>query len=82
MLFTLSACDLPETTRTTYRHLSSITLITGRIPLELGFGVDIPAKDPSPRKSVLSSHFVLYFHQYTALSGDFSFLTVVQLLEW
>ena len=44
----------------TYRHLSSTTLITGRMPLPPSFGVGTPARDPSPRKSVPSSHFVLH----------------------
>jgi hypothetical protein len=40
-----------------YRHFSSSTLITGRMPFELSFGVGIPAREPSPRNSAWSSHF-------------------------
>lgn len=40
-----------------YKHFSSITLMTGRIPLEWSLGVGAAANEPSPRKSVWSSHF-------------------------
>jgi hypothetical protein len=40
-----------------YRHFSSSTLITGRMPLELSFGVGIPAREPSPKNNAWSSHF-------------------------
>jgi hypothetical protein len=40
----------------TYRHFSSRTLITGRIPLELSLGVGAAASEPSPRNNAWSSH--------------------------
>lgn len=42
---------------TPYKHFSSMTLMTDRIPFECSFGVGAAASDPSPRKSVWSSHF-------------------------
>lgn len=42
----------------TYKHLSSTTLIIGLIPFWPTFGVGAAARDPSPRKSGPSSHFV------------------------
>jgi hypothetical protein len=41
-----------------YKHFSSITLITGRMPFELILGVGRPASEPSPRNSVWSSLLV------------------------
>ena len=43
----------------TYKHLSSTTLMTGRIPFPPSFGVGTPASEPSPRNVTPSSHFVL-----------------------
>lgn len=39
-----------------YRHFSSTTLMTDRMPFCEGFGVGAAASDPSPRKSGPSSH--------------------------
>jgi hypothetical protein len=41
-----------------YKHFSSITFITGRMPFELSFGVGAAASDPSPRNKVWSSLLV------------------------
>lgn len=45
----------------TYKHLSSTTLMTDRRPFEASFGVGAAASEPSPKKTVPSSHFVLLF---------------------
>lgn len=39
-----------------YKHRSSTILITGRMPFWCNFGVGAAAREPSPRKSVWSSH--------------------------
>jgi len=41
-----------------YKHLSSITLITERKPFAVNFGVGTAASEPSPRNKGPSSHFV------------------------
>jgi len=46
----VTASDLATWTRS-YKHLSSITFNTGRMPLAVGFGVGAPASDPSPRNN-------------------------------
>lgn len=41
-----------------YKHLSSTTLMTERMPLEPALGVGAAAREPSPRKSGASEGFV------------------------
>lgn len=43
----------------TYRHLSSMTFTIDRRPFWFSFGVGAPAREPSPRNSGPSSHFVI-----------------------
>jgi len=50
--------DHNKGTSSTYRHLSSTTLIIGLMPFWPSFGVGAAARDPSPRKRGPSSHFV------------------------
>lgn len=41
-----------------YKHLSSTTLTTGRMPFAASLGAGTAARDPSPRNRGPSSHFV------------------------
>lgn len=80
-------CLVPE--KETYKHRSSTTLMTDRMPRWLSFGVGAPASEPSPRKTELSSDFTLVLVSKMRsrargglLRGAKGRQTVEQLLEW
>ena len=47
----------------TYKHRSSTTLMTDRMPLWFSFGVGAPAREPSPKNVAESSVFDLVDYQ-------------------
>lgn len=55
----VSTCLNKQFNAFTYRHLSSMTFTIDRRPFWFSFGVGAPAREPSPRNSGPSSHFVI-----------------------